>query len=76
MILPLYPLLLLATALGSIFLHHRTSNEIYRVLAACTTIVCLIWGFAIAHWSIHLLCLVLLFKFNRVALVKIVSSNW
>jgi hypothetical protein len=60
MMFPLFPLALLIIALGSIFAYQKSSNELTRMLAAGAAVVCLIWGFAIAHWSIHLLCLVLL----------------
>ncbi|WP_242032839.1 hypothetical protein [Oscillatoria sp. FACHB-1406] len=65
MMLPILPLLLLGTAIYSIFLYQKGSGELLRVLAAVTAIVCLIWGFAIAHWSILLLGLVLLLPSKR-----------
>lgn len=64
MMLPITPILLILTALGSILWYQRTPHEIYRVLAAVLAVVCLIWAFAIAHWSIQLLGLLLLFKSN------------
>jgi membrane protein YdbS with pleckstrin-like domain len=67
MILPIFPLTLLTIALVSIWYYQRTANDIYRVLSAIIAVVCLIWGFAIAHWSVHLLSLVLLYKFNTVS---------
>lgn len=75
MMLPILPLLLLVVALGSIVLYQRTTNDIYQVLAAGTAIVCLIWGFAIAHWSIHLLSLILLFRFNVLSFKGAESCN-
>ncbi|MGB3692419.1 MAG: hypothetical protein WA865_09800 [Spirulinaceae cyanobacterium] len=64
MIPPITPIFLILTALGSILWYQRTPHEIYRVLATVLVVVCLIWGFAIAHWSVQLLGLFLLFKFN------------
>jgi len=55
-------------ALVSIWYYQRTANDIYRVLSAMTAVICLIWGFAIAHWSIHLLSLLLLYRLNVVSL--------
>jgi hypothetical protein len=68
MTLPLVPLALLIIALVSIWYYQRTANDIYRVLSAMTAVICLIWGFAIAHWSIHLLSLLLLYRLNAVSL--------
>ncbi|MCW6037408.1 hypothetical protein K4A83_14160 [Spirulina subsalsa FACHB-351] len=65
--LPLFPLLLLFLALGNICIYQRSTNELTRVLTVATAAVCLIWGFAIAHWSIHLLSLLLLFKYRGLA---------
>ncbi|WP_072621939.1 hypothetical protein [Spirulina major] len=62
MTFPLLPLVLLLVALGNIWLHRRITHDVYQVLTAVCAAVCLIWGFAIAHWSIHLLCLVLLYR--------------
>ncbi len=60
MMLPIFPVLLLVTALGSILLYQRTSHDIFWVLAVGSAVVCLIWGLVIAHWSIHLLTLIFL----------------
>lgn len=68
MTLPLVPLALLIIALVSIWYYQRTANDIYRVLSAMTAVICLIWGFAIAHWSIHLLSLLLLYRLNTVSI--------
>ena len=61
---PVFPIFFLIIALGAIFFYQRASHELTRVLMAVTATVCLIWGFAIAHWSIHLLCLALLLRFR------------
>lgn len=74
--LPAIPLSLLVVALGSIFWYRQTANDIYKVLAAVTAISCLLWGFAIAHWSIHLLCLILLFlKFDILSWNRVGSGK-
>jgi hypothetical protein len=51
-------------ALGNIWLHRRITHDVYQVLTVVCAAVCLIWGFAIAHWSIHLFCLLLLFCYS------------
>ncbi|MDB9311999.1 hypothetical protein PN462_02715 [Spirulina sp. CS-785/01] len=71
MMLPIFPLLLLVFALGNLFLYQRSSHDVYRVLTAAIAVVCLIWGFALAHWSIHLLSLVLLLKFRDLPLERL-----
>ncbi|AFZ35667.1 hypothetical protein Sta7437_2117 [Stanieria cyanosphaera PCC 7437] len=76
MMIPMFPLLLLITALGSIILYLRTAHDIFGVLAVGTTIVCLIWGLIIAHWSIHLLALLaLLFIRKPIPLGSLVSDQ-
>jgi hypothetical protein len=60
--LPLLPIILLILALGSVLVYQTASNEVTRVLAASGIILFLVWGFAVAHWSIHLLCLLFLLK--------------
>jgi hypothetical protein len=64
MITPFLSLSLLIIALVSIVIYQKTSQEVTKMLLAGGAIVCLIWGFAIAHWSIHLLCLLLLLNFK------------
>ncbi|MGK7924331.1 MAG: hypothetical protein AB4290_03590 [Spirulina sp.] len=66
--MPVFPILLLIFALGNLFLYQRLSQDVYRVLTATTAAVCLIWGFAIAHWSVTLLSLFLLLRFKDVVL--------
>ncbi|MDY7015468.1 MAG: hypothetical protein SVX43_18110 [Cyanobacteriota bacterium] len=63
------PLFLLTTAWYSILVYQRTSGELARVLAAGTAAVCLIWGFAIAHWSVQILGLLLLVQSKRLSLL-------
>lgn len=64
MMLPVLPISLLIVALGSVILYQKSSHELTRVLTAVTAAVCLIWGFAISHWLLHLLSLLLLFRFK------------
>ncbi|MBP0018434.1 MAG: hypothetical protein J7647_12905 [Cyanobacteria bacterium SBLK] len=66
MTMQVFPLLLLIFALGNLFLYQRLSQDVYRVLTAAIAVVCLIWGFAIAHWSIHLLSLFFLLRFKDI----------
>jgi hypothetical protein len=61
MILPVFFSLLFSITIGSLFLYLRTDHDIFGVLAITTGIACLIWTLVIAHWSIHLLALFLLF---------------
>ncbi|MDY6782997.1 MAG: hypothetical protein SW833_10695 [Cyanobacteriota bacterium] len=70
------PLLLLIAASYSIFVYQRTSGELARVLAAGTAVVCLIWGLAIAHWSFHILGLLVLLQSGRLSLLSDSSSQW
>ncbi len=62
MMLPVFPILLLATSILSGIWYQKTDNDIFGVLALVGMAVCLIWGLVIAHWSIHLLGLLMLFK--------------
>lgn len=57
MTIPMFPILLFATASLSIILYLRTNYEIFGLLAGGMSIACLIWGLVIAHWSFHLLAL-------------------
>lgn len=57
----LFMTLLFLTSIASIFIYRRTNQEIHLVLAIFTAIILLIWGFAVAHWSIHILALLTLF---------------
>ena len=60
MIIPIFPLLFLMTALISIVLYQRSNQEIYLVLAIASGIIFVIWGLTLSHWLIHLLCLLAL----------------
>ncbi|ACK64915.1 conserved hypothetical protein [Rippkaea orientalis PCC 8801] len=64
MMLPIFPLLLLVTSIGSILWYQRTDNDIFGVLAVASALAGVIWGLVIAHWSIHLISLLVLLKFR------------
>ncbi len=63
--LPVFPLLMFITTLGSIILYLRTASDIFGVLSVVMAISCLIWGLVVAHWSIHLLALAALFLVKK-----------
>lgn len=65
MTIPMFPILLFATATLSIILYLRTNYEIFGLLAGGMSIACLIWGLTIAHWSFHLLALAFLFFLGK-----------
>lgn len=75
MLLPVFPLLMLITTLGSVFLYFRTNNDIFAVLSAVLAIACLIWGLVVAHWSIHLLCLSALLCLRKPKLIARLTSS-
>lgn len=72
----MFPVLLFVAALASIVVYLRTNNDIFALLGAGMTIICLIWGLVIAHWSIHVLALVALFLFVRPVAVATVDSRY
>ena len=53
--MPSVYLMLLTFALGSIWIYTQTSNDIPFVLAGVIGLICLVWGFAFAHWSLQIL---------------------
>ncbi len=78
MMLAIFPLLLLVTSIGSILWYQRTDNDIFWVLAVASALAGIIWGLVIAHWSIHLISLIVLLKFRTPILSAIqvkVGSN-
>lgn len=75
MMLPFFPLLLLITSIGSGFWYQKTDNDIFGVLAVASAAACLIWGLVIAHWSIHLLGLLVLLKFRTPVLEWVKINN-
>ena len=59
------PFLMLSASIASFFWYRQSNNDIYRVLSVGLGSIGTIWGFAIAHWSILVLCLLaLLFSFD------------
>ncbi|MGK7944419.1 MAG: hypothetical protein AB4058_08110 [Microcystaceae cyanobacterium] len=64
MMLSLFPLLLLITAIWSIIWYQKTNNDIFGVLGTTSAVIGLVWGLVIAHWSINLIGLVLLLFFR------------
>jgi len=62
MMIPLLSFGFLLIALGSIVLYQKANGEATKILAASGAVVFLLSGFALAHWSIHLLSLLLLFN--------------
>ena len=55
--LPIFPLLMFISTLGSIILYLRTGSDIFGVLSVVMAISFMIWGLVVAHWSVHLLAL-------------------
>ena len=58
-------LMLLVTAIGSIFLSLRASHELSRLLAICSALFCSIVGFALAPWPIQLLIFLMILQLDR-----------
>ncbi len=58
-------LILLVSAIGSIWLSLRTSHEVPRVLAFGSATFCLIFGFALAPWPIQLVIFLLILRVER-----------
>lgn len=66
--MPWVYLILLAFALGSIWIYFQTSEDIPFVLAGLTGLVCFIWGFAFIHWSLQVLIVCGLFGWYKLYL--------
>ncbi|MGC9528586.1 MAG: hypothetical protein ACP5D7_23895 [Limnospira sp.] len=66
--MPSVYLILLTFALGSIWVYLQTSEDIPFVLAGLTGIVCFIWGFAFAHWSLQILIVLGLLQLYKVSI--------
>jgi hypothetical protein len=67
--------LLLVTALTSIVIYLRTNNDIFGLLGIFMSLICLIWGLAIAHWSVQVLALSALLFFSKPVTVATVESR-
>ena len=72
----MFPILLFITAIASIVTYLRTSNDIFALLGAGMTVICLIWGLVVAHWSIHVLALAALFLFVKPVSVGTVNPRY
>lgn len=68
--------LLLITCLASIVIYLRTANDIFALLGAGMALACLIWGLVIAHWSIHILALLVVLFLIKPVSVATVSSRY
>ena len=75
MIMPIFPLLMLATTFASVVLYLRTANDIFGLLAVTMAVACLIWGLVVAHWSIHLCFLIALLFLRRPKVIARVAAN-
>ena len=72
----MFPILLFVTAIASIVIYLRTANDIFALLGAGMSVICLIWGLVIAHWSVHVLALLALFLFIKPVSVATVNSRY
>lgn len=61
MLISSFMILLLFTTILSALIYQRTSQDIHLMLSICTGIIFVIWGLAIAHWTIHIFALLALF---------------
>jgi hypothetical protein len=74
-------LMLILTAIGSIFISLRASHELPRLLAIGSAIFCSILGFALAPWPIQVLIFLLilqlerLYPFRRIGEVPVILSS-
>ncbi|MGB7443376.1 MAG: hypothetical protein WA919_20100 [Coleofasciculaceae cyanobacterium] len=74
--LPVY-LILLLSAMGSIFISLRASHEITRLLGIGSAIFCLIFGFAMAPWLIKILICVFILSLERLYQVYLwKTASW
>lgn len=60
MLIPLFMTLLFITTIISVLIYQRTNQDIHLILAIFTASIFIIWGLAIAHWSIHMFVLIAL----------------
>lgn len=63
MILLIFPILLLVTAIGCFSWYQRSDNDIFRALAFAIALIGIIWVLTISHWTIQLLSLLVILKF-------------
>lgn len=60
MLIAVFMTLLFVTTIVSVLIYQRTNQDIHLILAIFTASIFIIWGLAIAHWTIHILALVAL----------------
>lgn len=68
-------LLLLILTFSSLLLYLQTSEDIPFVLAGLTGIVCFIWGFAFAHWSLQILIVLGLLRLYKLQIPDSLTSR-
>ena len=71
----MFLILLLVSALASIFIYQRTDNDIFALLAVGMSVICLIWGLVVAHWSVHILALFAVLYLGKPVAVATVESR-
>ena len=71
----MFPILLFVAALASIVIYLRTDNDIFALLAVGMSLICLVWGLVIAHWSIHVLALFALLFIGKPVAVATVDNR-
>lgn len=67
--MPAMYILLLTVSLGAIWLFLRNSADVF-VLAALTGLICFIWGFSCAPWTVQLMIVVLLLNWYKFCLLE------
>lgn len=72
----MFPILLFVSAIISILIYLRTSNDIFALLGVGMTLCCLIWGLVVAHWSIHILALLALLFLGKPVAVATIDSRY
>ena len=71
----MFPILLFIAALASIVIYLRTDNDIFALLAVGMSLICLVWGLVIAHWSIHVLAFFALLFIGKPVAVATVDNR-
>jgi hypothetical protein len=77
MMLLIFPILLLVTAIGCFRWYQYSHNDIFRALALAIALIGIIWVLTVSHWTIQLLSLLVLLKFYSPVLspVRIKINN-
>ena len=71
----MFPILLFVAALASVVIYLRTDNDIFALLAVGMSLICLVWGLVVAHWSIHVLALFALLFIGKPVAVATVDNR-